>query len=122
MRDGRRILEAANSSSEVVVSQADSLVGAGLSLDRLDPLLFYINTVTNGSSAVLSAWLVLFSGLSAVTFPLLLVLVWSHNQSAYKRRYWQWERSFLYQRCDFNGARILDHEISKLSKPSRPEG
>ena len=62
-------------------------------------IVFYINTVTKGSSAVLSAPLVLFSGLSAVTFLLLLVLCWRHNQSAYKRRYLQWERSFLCQRC-----------------------
>src|SRR6266704_770687 len=34
-----RSVEAANSSSEVVVSQADSLVGGGVSLDRLDRLL-----------------------------------------------------------------------------------
>src|SRR5437899_11274168 len=34
-----RSVEAANSSSEVVVSQADSLVGGGVSLDRPDRLL-----------------------------------------------------------------------------------
>jgi len=39
--------------------------------------------------------LVLWSGLSAVTFLLLLVLVWRHNQTTYKRRYSQWEHSFL---------------------------
>jgi len=32
-------------------------------------------------------------------FLLLLVLFWEHNQSAYKRRYSQWEGSFLCQRC-----------------------
>jgi len=37
--------------------------------------------------------------LSAATFLLLLVLFWRHNQSTYKRRYSQWERSFLCQRC-----------------------
>src|SRR5947209_406744 len=34
-----RSVEAAESSSEVVVSQADSLVGGGVSVDRLDRLL-----------------------------------------------------------------------------------
>src|SRR5437588_2028862 len=34
-----RSVEAANSSSEVVVPKTDSLVGAGVSLDRLDRLL-----------------------------------------------------------------------------------
>lgn len=61
-------------------------------------IVFYINSGTKNSS-VLSPSLILFSGLSAVTFPLLLVLFWRHNQSAYKRRYSQWERSFLCQRC-----------------------
>ena len=62
-------------------------------------ILFYINTLTENSAAILSAPLVLFSGLSAVTFLLLLVLFWNHNQSTYKRRYSLWERSFLCQRC-----------------------
>ena len=62
-------------------------------------IVVYINTVTNDSFAVLSVPLVLFSGLSAVMFLLLLVLFWNHNQSTYKRRYSQWERSFLCQRC-----------------------
>jgi hypothetical protein len=59
-------------------------------------------TVTTfNSSAVLSPPLILFlfSGLSAVTFLLLLVLLWTNNQTTYKRRYSQWERSFLCQRC-----------------------
>ena len=50
-------------------------------------------------TALLSLPLILFSGLSAVTFLLLLVFFWRHNQSTYKRRYSQWERSFLCQRC-----------------------
>jgi len=62
-------------------------------------IVFYINTITKNSAAVLSPPLVLWSGLSAITFLLLLVLFWRHNQFAYKRRYSQWERSFLCQRC-----------------------
>ena len=62
-------------------------------------IVFYINTITKDSAAVLSPPLVLWSGLSAVTFLLLLVLFWRHNQFAHKRRYSQWERSFLCQRC-----------------------
>ncbi len=58
-----------------------------------------IITITKNSAAVLSPPLVLWSGLSAVTFLLLLVLFWRHNRSAYKRLYSQWERSFLWQRC-----------------------
>ena len=62
-------------------------------------IIFYINTIAGNSSAVLSPPLIRFSLLSAATFLLLLALFWRHNQSAYKRRCSQWERSFLCQRC-----------------------
>jgi len=62
-------------------------------------IVFYINTIPKNSAAVLSPPLVLWSGLSAVTFLLLLVFFWRHNQSTHKRRYSQWERSLLCQRC-----------------------
>src|SRR5215472_6996676 len=62
-------------------------------------IVFYINTDTKNSSAVLSPPLTLFALLSAATFLLLLVLFWRHNQTTYKRRYARWERSFLCQRC-----------------------
>ena len=63
-------------------------------------IVFYINTGPKNSSAVLSPPLILFSGLSVVTFLLLLVLFWRHNQSTHERRHSQWERTFLCQRCD----------------------
>ena len=62
-------------------------------------IVFYINAVTRNSGAVLSPPLTLFASLSAATFLLLLVLFWGHNHTTYKRRYSQWERSFLCQRC-----------------------
>ena len=62
-------------------------------------ILFYVNTFIKNSSAVLSPPLILFSRLSAATFLLSLVLFWRHNHFAYKRRYSQWDRSFLCQRC-----------------------
>ena len=62
-------------------------------------IIFYINTITKNSAAVLSPPLTLFVLLSGATFPLLLVLLWRQNQFTYKRRYSQWERSFLCQRC-----------------------
>jgi len=61
-------------------------------------IIFYM-TSSLKHSAVLSPPLILFSRLSAVTSVLLLVLFWRHNQTTYKRRYSQWERSFLCQRC-----------------------
>ena len=62
-------------------------------------IVFYVNTIAKNSSAVLSPPLTLFALLSAATFLLLLVLFWRHNQFTYKRRYSEWERSFLCQRC-----------------------
>ena len=76
-------------------------------------IVFYINTFTKGSSAVLSAPLVLFSGLSAVMFLLLLVLFWNHNQSAYKRRYSQVVPLPTLWHC--NGAGIL---VSNTKSPT----
>jgi hypothetical protein len=69
---------------------------AFLSLGRI---VFYINSVTKNSGAVLSPPLTFFALLSTATFLLLLALFWRHNQFTYKRRYSQWERSFLCQRC-----------------------
>jgi len=62
-------------------------------------IVFYINTITKNSGAVLSHPLTLFTFIAAATFLLLLVLFWRHNQTTHKRRYSQWERSFLCQRC-----------------------
>ena len=62
-------------------------------------IVFYISSITKNSAAVLSPPLILFALLSAATFLLLLVLFWRHNQSTHKRRYSQWERSFLCERC-----------------------
>jgi hypothetical protein len=62
-------------------------------------IVFYINTGAKNSAAVLSAPLILFSGISVVTLLLLLVPFRTHNQTTYQRRYSQWERSFLCERC-----------------------
>jgi len=62
-------------------------------------IVSYINSITTNSPAVLSPPLTLFALLSAATFLLLLVLFWRHNQTTYKRRYSQWDRSFLCHRC-----------------------
>jgi len=100
-----RSVQAAKSSSEVVVPKADSLVGGRVSLDLLDHLLLH-KAITKNSPAVLSPPLTLFTLLSAARFLLLLVLYWRHNRSTYKRRYSQWERSFLPALWRFNGAAI----------------
>ena len=58
-------------------------------------IVSYTNTITKNSVAVLSPPLTLFALMSAATLLLLLVLFWRHNHTTYKRRYSQWERSFL---------------------------
>jgi len=63
-------------------------------------LVFYVHAVTTNSSAVLSAPLTVFTYFSSVLFVLLLLLVWRHNHSTYPRRYADWDRSFICQRCD----------------------
>ena len=72
-------------------------------------LVFYVNTVTTNSSTVLSPPLALFGLLSAGVFVLSLFLVWRHNHSTYLRRYAEWDRSFVCERC---GAVSL-HELDR---------
>jgi hypothetical protein len=62
-------------------------------------LVFYVNTVTTKSSTALSPALDLFGLLGAAILLLLLLSVWRHNDSSYQRRYAQWDRSFICQRC-----------------------
>ena len=62
-------------------------------------LVFYVHAVTTNSSTVLSPPLILFGVLSAGIFALSLFLVWRHNHSTYPRRYAEWDRSFICQRC-----------------------
>jgi len=62
-------------------------------------LVFYVNTVTTNSSTVSSTPLTLFTLISTASFALLLFLVWRHNHSMYQKRFAEWDRSFICQRC-----------------------
>jgi|SRR5882672_6547869 len=62
-------------------------------------IVFYVNTITNNSSSVSSLPLAVFAVLSACLFVALFFLYWNHNQSTYPRKYAQWDRSFVCQRC-----------------------
>src|SRR5215472_17183059 len=62
-------------------------------------IVSYTNTITKNSVAVLSPPLTVFALLSTATLLLSLVLFWRHNHTTHKRRYSQWERLFLCQRC-----------------------
>ena len=92
-----RSVQAAKASSEVVYRKL--ILWWALAFLSIGWIVFYVtNTITKNSAAILSSPLTLFALLSAATFLLLLVLFWSHNQFTYRRRYSQWERSFLCQR------------------------
>src|SRR5689334_23972706 len=62
-------------------------------------LVFYVNTVTTNATTVSSFPLTFFTLISAVTFALVLFVVWKHNHSTYVRRFAEWDRSFICQRC-----------------------
>jgi hypothetical protein len=62
-------------------------------------LVFYVNTITRNATTVMSPALTAYAWLVAVVFAVLLALVARHNQSVYPRRFAEWGRSFICQRC-----------------------
>jgi len=71
-------------------------------------LVFYGNTVTTNATTVSSAPLTFFALISGVIFALLLFLAWRHNHSIYQKRFAEWDRTFICQRC---GA-VSEHDSS----------
>jgi hypothetical protein len=61
--------------------------------------IFYVNTVVTNSSTVSSFPLTFFALISGAIFGFLLFLVWKHNNSAYKKRFAEWDSSFICSRC-----------------------
>jgi hypothetical protein len=62
-------------------------------------IVFYVNTITNNSSSFSSLPLTVFAVLSACLFVALFALYWNYNHSIQPRKYAQWERSFICNRC-----------------------
>jgi hypothetical protein len=62
-------------------------------------LVFYVKTVSTNATTVMSGPLVLFAMFAAGGIIALTLFVRNHNHSAYPRRYAQWDRSFICQRC-----------------------
>ena len=62
-------------------------------------LVFYVNTVTTNPTTVSSAPLRVFALIAGALFILLTFLVFRHNHSIYQRRFAEWDRSFICQRC-----------------------
>jgi len=74
-------------------------------------LVFYVNTVTTNATSVSSFPLTFFTLISAAIFASLLFLVWKHNNSAYKKRFAEWDSSFICSRC----GSISQHHLSATS-------
>lgn len=62
-------------------------------------MVFYVNTITRNASSVSSGPLTIYSLVSAGVFLVLCIAYWKHNRFTYPRRYGQWDRSFICQRC-----------------------
>jgi hypothetical protein len=62
-------------------------------------IVFYVNTVVTNSSTVSSFPLTFFTLISAAIFAFLVFLVWMHNNSTYKKRFAEWDSSFICSRC-----------------------
>jgi hypothetical protein len=69
-------------------------------------LVFYANTVATNSSSVSSLPLTFFTLISAAIFAFLLFLVWKHN-STHKKRFAEWDRSFICARC----GTVSEHKL-----------
>jgi len=73
-------------------------------------LVFYVNTITKNASTVGSPALTAYGAIAAVIFALILGLVVRHNLSVYPKRFAEWDRSFVCQRC---GTVTVDRGLVK---------
>ncbi len=62
-------------------------------------LVFYVNTITKNATTVMSPALTDYALIGTVVFTVLLAFVIRHNRSVYPRRFAEWDRSFVCQRC-----------------------
>jgi hypothetical protein len=72
-------------------------------------LVAYVNHVMASPPPVSVLPVQIYSALCSVAFIFLFVLFWRHNRSTYPRKYAQWKRSFICERC---GA-VSQHELPK---------
>jgi len=70
-------------------------------------LVFYVNTVTTNATTVSSFPLTFFMLIFAVTFALVLFVVWKHNHSSYQTQYAQWDKSFICELCGTVSGQVL---------------
>ena len=62
-------------------------------------LVFYLNTLATNATSVSSAPLFGYVLTAEVIFGFVLALAFRHNQSVYRKRLAEWDRSFICPRC-----------------------
>jgi hypothetical protein len=62
-------------------------------------LIFYVNTVAKNASSVVSPVLTTYALIAGVVFVLILGVALRHNHLVYAKRFAEWHRSFMCQRC-----------------------
>lgn len=62
-------------------------------------LVVYVNTITKRATTVMSPALTAYALIAAVVFALIVVLVVRYNLSVYPKRFAEWNRAFICQRC-----------------------
>jgi hypothetical protein len=62
-------------------------------------LVFYVNAVTKNATTVTSPALTAYALIAVVIFGFVLAVVVSHNHSVYPKRFGEWDRAFICQRC-----------------------
>ena len=62
-------------------------------------LVFYVNTVGKNATTVISPALTGYAVIAAIVFAFMVALVVRHNISVYPKRFAEWDRSFICERC-----------------------
>ena len=84
----------------------------GLAFLCLGWLAFYTNAVATSATRVVSPPLVFLGFVACVALAGMLFVAWRHNHSSYPRKYAEWNRSFICQRC---GA-LSQHSVQRGDK------
>jgi uncharacterized membrane protein YhaH (DUF805 family) len=62
-------------------------------------IVFYVNTITKNATSVASPALTGYILICGFLFAVALTVVLTHNFSVYPKRFAEWDRSFICQRC-----------------------
>jgi hypothetical protein len=89
------------------------LLWAGIfSLVALIAFVIHVNSTPPPVSSLPAKLYVIFA---PIVLTFLVVAFWSHNHWTYRRRYVQWEQSFIYQRCGTISEQNFSHASAAQS-------